>query len=80
LINIKGTGIRGCSLLPDGRIVLSCYNADIVRIINEDGVELFQRTEIGSGTYDTVYLKDSNGVAVSSGVYLLFQVELYIVN
>jgi DNA-binding beta-propeller fold protein YncE len=66
-INIKGTGIRGCSLLPDGRMVLSCYNADIVRLINEDGVELFQIAETGSATYDTVYLKDINGVAVSSG-------------
>ena len=66
-INIEGTGIRGCSLLPDGRMVLSCYKAGIVRLINADGVELFQIAETGSGTYDTVYLKDSNGVAVSSG-------------
>jgi hypothetical protein len=38
-INIKGTNIRGCSLLPDGRMVFSCYNSDTVRFINTEGVE-----------------------------------------
>jgi hypothetical protein len=40
-INIKGTNIRGCSLLPDGRMVFSCYSSDIVRFINKEGIELF---------------------------------------
>ena len=64
-INTKGRSIRGCSLLPDGRMVFSCYNSDTVRFINKEGVELFQIT--GASTYDTVYIKDTNSVAVSSG-------------
>jgi DNA-binding beta-propeller fold protein YncE len=68
-INIKGNVMRGCSLLPDGRMVLSCYNTNIVRFINKEGVELFQigKDKTGSSTYDTVYIKDNNSVAVSSG-------------
>ena len=68
-IKIKGTIIRGCSLLPEGKMVLSCYNANIVRFINTEGAELFQigKNKTGSRTYDTVYVKDANSVVVSSG-------------
>jgi hypothetical protein len=67
--NIKGICIRGCSLLPGGRMVLSCYNTNTVRFTNKEGVELFQigKAKTGSATYDTVYSKDTNSVAVSSG-------------
>jgi WD40 repeat protein len=68
-INTKGTDIRGCSLLPDGRMVFSCYSSDTVRFINKEGIELFQigKNKTGSSTYDTVYIKDNNSVAVSWG-------------
>ena len=68
-INTKGTNIRGCSLLPDGRMVFSCYSSDTLRFINKEGIELFQigKDKTGSCTYDTVYIKDNNSVAVSSG-------------
>ena len=68
-INTKGTDIRGCSLLPDGRMVFSCYSSHTVRFINKEGVELFQisKDKTGANTYDTVYIKDNNSVAVSSG-------------
>ena len=68
-ISIKGEDIRGCSLLPDGRMVFSCCNTNTVSFINTEGVELFQigKDQIGSRTYDTVYIKDNNTVAVSSG-------------
>jgi DNA-binding beta-propeller fold protein YncE len=68
-IYIKGTIIRGCSLLPDGKMVFSCYSSDTVRFINTKGAELFKigRYKMGSCTYDTVYIKDNNSVAVSSG-------------
>jgi len=64
-INTKGRNIRGCSLLPDGRMVL----ANTLSFINKDGVEIFQicKDKTGACTYDTVYMKDSNSVAVSSG-------------
>ena len=68
-INIKGSRIRGCSLLPDDIMVLSCYNSNTVSFINTEGVVLFQISEnkTGACTYDAVYIKDSNSVAVSSG-------------
>jgi hypothetical protein len=40
-INIKGSRMRGCSLLQDGRMVLSCYNDNTVSFMNTEGVELF---------------------------------------
>jgi DNA-binding beta-propeller fold protein YncE len=66
-INIKGTDIRGCSLLPDGRMVFSCYSSDTVRFINKEGIESFQISKDKTGSFDTVYIKDNNSVAVSSG-------------
>jgi DNA-binding beta-propeller fold protein YncE len=68
-INIKGTDIRGCSLLPDGRMAFSCYSSDTLRFINKEGIESFMigNDKTGSCTYDTVYIKDTNSVAVSSG-------------
>ena len=68
-INIKGTNITGCSLLPDGRMVFSCYSSSIARFINKEGIELFQigKDKTGYSIYDTVYIKDNNSVAVSSG-------------
>ena len=52
-------------------MVLSCYNPmpSNVHFINKEGVELFQigKDKAGSCTYDTVFIKDNNSVAVSSG-------------
>ena len=67
-INIKGKCIRGCSLLPDDKMVMSCCITDTVSFINT-GVELFQigKYKIGSSTFDRVYIKDTNSFAESSG-------------
>ena len=69
-INIKGIGITGGSLLSDGGIALSSYSTDTVSFINNEGAELFQigKDKTGSYAYDTVCIKDTNSVAVSSGV------------
>ena len=50
-------------------MVFSCYSSDTVRFINKEGIELFQigKDKTGSSTYDTVYIKDNNSVAVSWG-------------
>ena len=52
-------------------MVLSCYNPmpSNVHFINKEGVELFQicKDKARSCTYDTVFIKDNNSVAVSSG-------------
>jgi hypothetical protein len=68
-LNKKGISVKGCSLLPDGRMVFSCYSTHTVRFVTKDGVELFQicKEKTGSDIYDTVYIKDNNSVAVSSG-------------
>jgi len=68
-INTEGRDIRGCSLLPDGRMVLSCNISNTVRFISKEGIESFQMGEdkTRSDTYDTVYINDNNSVAVSSG-------------
>jgi hypothetical protein len=68
-INFKGRGIRGCSFLPDSRIVLSCWSSGTINFINREGVESSQiaKHKIGSETYDSVYIKNNNSVAVSSG-------------
>jgi len=68
-INKNGRSVKGCSLLPDGRMVFSCYSTNTVRFFTKDGVELFQilKEKTGSNTYDTVYIKYNNSVAVSSG-------------
>jgi DNA-binding beta-propeller fold protein YncE len=47
-------------------MVFSCFNTNTVSFINKEGVELFQ-IGTGSDTYNTVFIKDNNSVAVSSG-------------
>jgi DNA-binding beta-propeller fold protein YncE/gas vesicle protein len=68
-INIKGKCIRGCSLLPDGRMAMSCRQTKTVSFINKDGEEYFKisRDKKRSCTFDTAYIKHNNSVAVSSG-------------
>jgi DNA-binding beta-propeller fold protein YncE len=50
-------------------MALTCYNANTVSFINKEGVELLRigKDKPGSRTYDTVYIKDNDSVAVSSG-------------
>jgi DNA-binding beta-propeller fold protein YncE len=68
-INIKGQTITGCCFSSDGRMIFSCYNANTVSFINKEGVELFQigKDKTGCCTFNTVFIKDNNSVAVSSG-------------
>ena len=68
-INIKGKHMRGCSLPPEGKMVLSCWYDGTIRFINKEGVISSQIGEdkTGSRVYDAVYIKDNNSVAVSSG-------------
>jgi hypothetical protein len=50
-------------------MVFSCYSSSTVRFINKERIESFSigKDETGTGTFDTVYIKDNNSVAVSSG-------------
>ena len=63
-INCQARDIRACALLPDGRMVFSSHDSKTVIFISKDGLQLFH---IGARPYDTVYIKDTNSVAVSSG-------------
>jgi F0F1-type ATP synthase membrane subunit b/b' len=67
-INIKASFIRGCSLLPDGRMIFSYYSSDSIICISKNRVELIKigKDKTGASSYDTVYIKDTNSVAVSS--------------
>jgi hypothetical protein len=67
-INIKGKHIRGCSLPPEGKMVLSCWYDGTIRFINKEGVISSQIGEdkTGSRVYDAVYIKDSNSVLMLS--------------
>jgi hypothetical protein len=47
--------IRGCSLLPDDIMVLSCYNSNTVSFINTEGVELFQISENKTGAFSICF-------------------------
>jgi hypothetical protein len=49
-------------------------SATIISFINTEGVELFQigKDKIGTCTYDTVYIKENNTVAVSSEVGVIY--------
>jgi hypothetical protein len=69
-INVKGRSIRGCSLLPEGRMVFSCWFTDTINFINKEGVISSQISKhtTGATTYDIVYIKDNNSVAVSCGL------------
>jgi hypothetical protein len=50
-------------------MVFSYHSSDTVRFTNKEGVELFQigKDKTGANTCDTVYIKDNNSDAVSSG-------------
>jgi hypothetical protein len=50
-------------------MVLTCYGTNAISFINKEGVESFKigKDKTGAGTYDTIYIKDNNSVAVSSG-------------
>jgi hypothetical protein len=50
-------------------MVFSCIGSSTVRFINKEGKVIFQigRDKTRYCTYDTVYIKDTNNVAVSSG-------------
>ena len=69
-VSTKGENIIGCSLLPDGGMVFACYNKNIVSFCNKEGVEIIQigQDKTGSRTLDTLYIKEDNSVAVSSGI------------
>ncbi|CAG2253549.1 unnamed protein product [Mytilus edulis] len=65
-INTYSNNVKGCTMLPDGRMVFTCYHLGYVIVVNQDGSKAF---EIKTGTaFDVVYVVD-NDIAVTSGYY-----------
>ncbi|CAG2251391.1 unnamed protein product [Mytilus edulis] len=64
-INTQSSNVRGCSLLPDGKMVFSCYEQKKLTIFKSDGSKEFLINEIGS-TLDVVYI-GGDSIAVTSG-------------
>ncbi|XP_063398529.1 uncharacterized protein LOC134683270 [Mytilus trossulus] len=67
-INIKGQFIRGCCMLPDGKMAFSSYinHGSAVRVFNCHGTKDF---EVITPTYafDVAYISHDNTLAVTSG-------------
>ncbi|CAC5410388.1 unnamed protein product [Mytilus coruscus] len=57
--------VRGCTFLPDGKMVFSSDSSKQVRVLKPDGSDDFHLNKIGS-VWDVVYIGD-NSVAVTSG-------------
>ncbi|XP_052065995.1 uncharacterized protein LOC127705685 [Mytilus californianus] len=65
-VNTHSKKVSGCTMLPDSRMVFTCYHPGYVTVVNYDGSKDF---EIKSGNaFDVVYL-DDDIIAVTSGVY-----------
>ncbi|XP_052065988.1 centromere protein F-like isoform X1 [Mytilus californianus] len=65
-INTYSEIVRGCTMLPDGRMVFTCYFPGYVTVVNQDGSKDF---EIKSGNAcDVIHLGDYI-IAVSSSYY-----------
>ncbi|CAG2232519.1 unnamed protein product [Mytilus edulis] len=64
-INTDLSKVRGCSLLPDGRMVFSCRVPRKIRVLKSDGTKSFEMNNIGD-TFDVVPIGDDL-IAVTSG-------------
>ncbi|CAG2230465.1 unnamed protein product [Mytilus edulis] len=65
-INETGMYIRGCCMLPDGKMAFSHNSLKAVTVFNLDGTKDF---EVNTGTYafDVAYISHDNALAVTSG-------------
>ncbi|XP_071136137.1 putative autophagy-related protein 11 [Mytilus edulis] len=64
-INTELSNVHGCSLLPDGKMVFSCFGQHKIKVFKSDGSEDFVMNDI-KRTLDVVYIGD-NSIAVTSG-------------
>ncbi|XP_052084450.1 uncharacterized protein LOC127721688 [Mytilus californianus] len=64
-INTELSNVRGCSLLPDGRMVFSCDDQHKVIVLKSDGSKDFEKNKIGN-TFDVAFIGD-DAIAVTSG-------------
>ncbi|CAC5357681.1 unnamed protein product [Mytilus coruscus] len=64
-IDTELSNIRGCSMLPDGRMEFSCYAKDIIRVLKSDGSTDFEIKKIGE-TFDVVLIGGESLAVTSS--------------
>ncbi|XP_052075684.1 uncharacterized protein LOC127713096 [Mytilus californianus] len=62
-----GKDITGCSLLPDGRMIFSCYTSNKIYVIKNDG-SLDFTLQPGERTSHINYIEDSQKLVVTSGM------------
>ncbi|CAG2246603.1 unnamed protein product [Mytilus edulis] len=64
-IDTKLSDVQGCSLLPKGRMVFSCYEQDKIRVHKSNGSKDYEINDIGKAV-DVVFIGDGC-IAVTSG-------------
>ncbi|XP_063396945.1 uncharacterized protein LOC134681306 [Mytilus trossulus] len=66
-IKTIGENITGCSLLPDGRMIFSCYFSGQINVMKTDG-SLDFTLHPGSYTSHIHFIEDSQKLVVTSGI------------
>lgn len=65
-INTTLSDVRGCSLLPGGKMVFSCHDQHKIKILKANGSKDFEIKKIGQ-TFDVVFIGDDS-IAVTLGL------------
>ncbi|XP_063402619.1 uncharacterized protein LOC134686784 [Mytilus trossulus] len=65
-INTELSKVRACSLLPDGRMVFSCYEKDKTIVFKADGSKDIEINNVGY-TFDVTYIGDDCIAVTSAG-------------
>ncbi|XP_063404313.1 uncharacterized protein LOC134687786 [Mytilus trossulus] len=65
-INTKLSNVRGCSILPDGMMVFSCYLQQKIRTLKSNGSKDFVIKRIGQ-TFNVVNIDDGSFAVTSGG-------------
>ncbi|XP_063398530.1 uncharacterized protein LOC134683271 [Mytilus trossulus] len=65
-INEPGDFVRGCCMLPDGKMAFSHNSRKVVRVFNLNGTKDFE-VNTGTQAFDVAYISHDNTLAVTSG-------------
>ncbi|XP_052075696.1 uncharacterized protein LOC127713102 [Mytilus californianus] len=64
-VNTIGKDITGCSLLPDGRMIFSCFKYGQIYVVKPDG-SLDFTVQVGSHTSHIYFIEDSQSLVITS--------------
>lgn len=59
------SNVRGCTVLPDGRILFSCYTERKLKVFKADGSQSIEMKNIGRA-FDVAYI-ENDSIAVTTG-------------